>query len=364
MAEDGRAEARQRARERAARHRQAVIRRRRVVAGLVGVVLIAISAYGLVDVATGGGTSSAGRGGGGSSSSGGTHGACNVLHLHGGLVVTPLRSAGGTCQSVSRMALYTCPATPGIPALTAAEGGVSHRYLGGRLATAVEKPPAGLELLGAAGPVKVYRRPATGAVYVRDHGGLTRWLTTPAAAVPATPSVYFLGDSVMLGAEQWMKGDLGHRWAVDFDAHVDRSTAQGLGIVAAHHGHLGDAAVIQLGTNDGGRPGYYIGQVDRVLQSLHGMPLVVWLTIAHARSYYSVDDHLLRSAVARFPNAVVADWADVAKPADVYSDGLHLTPAGGRAMARLAATTLDTWRQAALGAAARGCAQRVAAAHS
>ena len=360
MADGRRPDARERAQQRAAR-RQAVIRRRRIVAGVAGLILVSLSVYGLVDLAIGGaGGSPAARAGGSSGTS--TNTTCQALKLHGGLVVTRLRSAGGACQSVRRLAVYTCPATPRVPTVTADSGGAAHRYLGGVLATAVAAPPAGLVELGAAGPLTVYRRPATGAVYVRDHGTLSRWLTAPASSAPARPSVYFLGDSVMLGARPWVARDLGGRWTVDFDAHVDRSTPQGLAIVNAHGGHLGDAAVIQLGTNDGGRPGYYIGQAAKVLQALRGMPVVVWLTIAHARSYYATDDHLLRTAVARYPNAVVADWAGAAKPADVYSDGLHLTPDGGKAMARLAAATLDEWRQAALGTAARACAQRVAGA--
>lgn len=361
MANDPRAEARSRARERALRHRQAVVRRRRVVAGVAGTVLVAISAYGLIALAVGGGTSTAG-GGGGPGPPATEASSCTALKLGDGATVTRLQTPGGTCESTRRLAYYTCPATPRVPTVTAEEGGTTHRYLGGPLATTVATRPPGLELLGEAGHVKVYRRPATGAVYVSDKpGALSGWLTAPSAA-PATPSAYFLGDSVMLGAQPWVKRDLGSRWTVDFDAHVDRSTAQGLGIVTAHGGRLGDAAVIQLGTNDGGRPAYYIGQVDRILEALHGMPVVVWLTIAHARSYYATDDQMLRTAVARFPNALVADWAGVATPADVYGDGLHLTPDGGKAMARLAAGTLNEWRQAALGAAARACAQHVAAA--
>jgi hypothetical protein len=265
---------------------------------------------------------------------------------------------------VAQLALYTCPAAPRVPTIAAVVAGSAHRYLGGALATPVAAAPPGLETLGSAGPLKVYRRRATGAVYVREKGVLTRWLTAPAvtALSLSNPSVYFLGDSVMLGAEPYVKSDLGKRWTVDFDAHVDRSTAQGLAIVAARHGVMGNAAVVQLGTNDGGRPGYYIGEVNHVLQSLRATPLVVWLTIAHARSYYSTDDALLRQTVARYPNALVGDWAAVAEAGDVYSDGLHLTPAGGKAMARLAAATLGVWKQAAWSTGARACAQRVAAA--
>jgi len=357
---ESRAEARQLARERHIRHRQAVVRRRRAVAGLVGTLLVAVSVYGLVDLAIGGGSGGSAAGGSGSTQ-GSSAAACTALKLHGGVVVTRLRTADGSCAGVHQAAYYTCPTSPGVPTVTATVGGSQHRYLGGPLAASVAGEPPRLQLLGASRRLKVYYRPATGAVYVSNHGSWSRWLTAPSAA-PSQPSVYFLGDSVMLGAQPWVKGDLGDRWAVTFDARVDRSTPQGLAIAEAHGGHLGDAAVIQLGTNDGGRPAYYIGQVDRVLQKLRGMPLVVWLTIAHARSYYATDDRLLRTAIARYPNAVVADWAGTVKPGDVYADGLHLTPAGGKAMSRLSATTLNRWRQAAIGSAAQACASQVAAA--
>jgi hypothetical protein len=232
------------------------------------------------------------------------------------------------------------------------------RYLGGAYAVRLAKLPKGARSLGVGADGQVWWSPKTGLLAVEKDGKLWRWLTLPARQAAGKPAVHFLGDSVMLGAHSAIERAFGH-WDLTFDARESRSTTDGLVIVQRWRSSIRDAIVIQLGTNDGGIPSYYRIHVDNILDSLRGVPLVVWLTMAHARAYYAVDDRVIRSELSTHPNTVLGDWNAALPDGGAYGDGLHLTPTGAAAMARLTRRILGPWRMARAGAGPASCADAV-----
>jgi lysophospholipase L1-like esterase len=169
--------------------------------------------------------------------------------------------------------------------------------------------------------------------------------------------VYFLGDSVMLGARSAIMARL-PGWHVRFDAEVNRSTYRAIDIVRANRAAFRDVAVVQLGTNDAGTPSVFSVHATELLAELRGLPLVVWLTIRHARPYYAVADGLLVKDLAATSHGVVADWDAVQPPGGAGPDGLHLNAVGASAMAGLVDGVLTRWRDTGRGTGDTRCARR------
>ena len=97
---------------------------------------------------------------------------------------------------------------------------------------------------------------------------------------------------------------------------------------------LGDVLVVNVGYNEGAE-GYGNG-VDQVMRAaLHqGAKGVVWVTLRETtRSYHSTNAAIGQGA-KRWPELHVADWnaRSAGKPWFI-GDGLHLTPAGAKALA-------------------------------
>ncbi len=340
------------------RRRRARIRRRRITLAVVaGGLLLAIGAYAATSI--GSGSSSAGKssgdGSGGSTTSTGQ--TCHSLHVAGGVSVITYRDQAGACVEPSQLLRYGCP-IGAAPILRVADGGVVRRYLGGMYALAAKRPGDAV-LIGQAGKSEVYDTPSH-TVYVTEHGHLHRWLTLP-TTVPGDGkrAAFLLGDSVMLGAKPAIIGQLSRHWSPQMDAAVSRSTPEGLEVLKS--GEQGDApaVVLQLGTNDGGTPSLYAENVAAVFKALRDVPLVVWLNIGHARSYYAEDDHIIAAEAAKYPNMTVADWASAVPKDGTWSDGLHLKPAGARAMGKLVTAYLDGWRSATWSPSAKACAAAV-----
>jgi hypothetical protein len=340
------------------RRRRARIRRRRITLAVVaGGLLLAIGVY--VATSIGSGSSSAGKsdgqGSGGSTTD--TSHSCRALHIAGAVVAITYRDSANACVQPSQLLRYSCPIGVA-PILRVAGGGVTRRYLGGMYALAAKRP-ADAVLIGQVGKSQVYETPSH-TVYVTEHGHLHRWLTLP-ATVPgaAKRDAFLLGDSVMLGAKPSIMSQLSRHWSPRMDAAVSRSTPEGLDVLKS--GEQGDApaVVLQLGTNDGGTPSLYAENVAAVFKELRDVPLVVWLNIGHARSYYAEDDHIIAAEAAKYPNMTVADWASAVPKGGTWSDGLHLRPVGARAMGKLVTDYLDGWRSATWSPSAKACSAAI-----
>ncbi len=140
-----------------------------------------------------------------------------------------------------------------------------------------------------------------------------------------------LGDSVMLGAAP----QLSER-GFTVDAAESRAFISGLDTVLnlQQAGRLGDQVAIHLGTN--GPIGQ--GDMDRMMEALAGVPVVVLLTNDVDRDYTAGNNATIYAAVNAYPNVHVLDWQGLAPSCPgncFYDDGLHLRPDGAAYYAQL-----------------------------
>ena len=165
-------------------------------------------------------------------------------------------------------------------------------------------------------------------------GGVVHRL--PTAGTPFRPPPLAVGDSIMLGAIDPLA-----RRGFEVDVRGCRQMSEGLGVLRARGRRLPRFVVIGLGTN-------WTVTLDQIRQALRivGRERVLGLvTPREVGGVRSSDQAAMREAGRRWPNRVrVIDW--VARSAGrsdwFYSDGLHLTPKGARAMARLIRGALTT----------------------
>jgi peptidoglycan/LPS O-acetylase OafA/YrhL len=116
------------------------------------------------------------------------------------------------------------------------------------------------------------------------------------------------------------------------------------------HGFRG-CWVLALGTNDTanvavGSPVGRLTRIERMMSLAGGQP-VLWVTVKsllpagpYAEAQMRLWNSALRQACARYPNMRIFDWAAVARASWFISDGVHYTPAGYAARARLIADAL------------------------
>jgi hypothetical protein len=112
---------------------------------------------------------------------------------------------------------------------------------------------------------------------------------------------------------------------------------------------IGRDVVVAVGYNDYGL--LYPSDVLHVLNALHraGVQHVLWLTLRAARHSYVAMNATLREIATTDPELTLVDWNRYSRshPNWFDSDGIHVTAAGGKAMA-----TLVHRRLVALGIAA------------
>jgi hypothetical protein len=76
-----------------------------------------------------------------------------------------------------------------------------------------------------------------------------------------------------------------------------------------------------------------------MMRALGGVRRVVFVTVKEPRWWEGTVNSTLGAGVARWPNARLADWHAISwgHPSGFWADGIHLTPAGAAAYARLVA---------------------------
>jgi len=232
-------------------------------------------------------------------------------------------------------------------------------YLGGRfeVPVAVDASPVAARLIGA-GPENSNAELTPGRVpdlVIGPGSRRERWLALPESkpASSGTPSVFLLGDSIMVGSERIVRSAL-VGWSPTFDAVVGRSTAGGVAVAARRGPRLADAAVVELGTNDR-TPQTFARRADQLLGLVGRTPLVIWVTVHGPHPLVPDVNGEIRAVASRFPNTAIADW-DSAVPADgLHGDGIHPNRIGKVAMARLLEPLLNAWRSAVRVGGDRAC---------
>lgn len=276
----------------------------------------------------------------------------------GGTVKAFRNEPGGHCLRPARLVGYRCAS--GTPTLVAGLMGEDPaEYLGGRYAHTEPGLPADARPLAApdgGGPGRVYRSATNpDAVFVTGRGGgVRRWprllrFTGPGGdSIEAfeQPSAFFVGDSITLGVEPLVERDMS-AWQLGFDAVIGRDTIGGLAALDQHASEIGtwDVAVVGLGTNDEGevaqgpggrwRVGAFRSRVERIMELLAGVPVVVWVDVHQSRPGDPAVDEVIHRVVRRSANGVIAGW-NRAAPADGFGDdGIHPNVAGQEALAVL-----------------------------
>lgn len=148
--------------------------------------------------------------------------------------------------------------------------------------------------------------------------------------VPAG-SVLAVGDSVMLDAAALLRRD-----GFEVDAAVGRQFDAGVTLLdaARRAGRLPGEVVVHLGTNGPITP----AQLDQLMAAVAGRRVVL-VTLREPRFWETASNDALRSVAARWPGVRLADWHAAGNSGDTegwfYGDGIHLTPAGASAYARV-----------------------------
>lgn len=164
----------------------------------------------------------------------------------------------------------------------------------------------------------------------------------PPAVRTADARLVLVGDSVteMLGpghtdTARQVLGAAG--WSVVVDTLVGRSIGHGASTLRARWGEVGDVVVVQLGANDGGDAGVLAQRLGALVAGLDGVERVVLVGYPEDDPDRAAVNAAILDVALRDPRVVIADWRAVAarNPGLVAGDGLHLTPAGARALARV-----------------------------
>ena len=166
--------------------------------------------------------------------------------------------------------------------------------------------------------------------------------TVPSAAASPVPSatatasangrLSAIGDSVMLGARKALQAEIpGTR----VDASVARFPGAFIGRLKRYvrKDALAPVVVLHPGTN-GVLPE---SMMREMLTILSERPRVVVVNTNMPRKWRTPNNRVIARVVPEFPNAVLADWYSASKDHPEYfaSDGIHLTPRGAKAYARL-----------------------------
>lgn len=154
----------------------------------------------------------------------------------------------------------------------------------------------------------------------------------PVTALPSSAadgsSIITIGDSVMLGALWVMKKN----GIAIVDARKNRQAAAGPALLRKRGTSLPLNVVVHLGTNGT----FTADECDAMITAAGPTRRVFFLTLAVPRSWESKNNAVIRTCVAAHPSrAFVIDWHAMAAkhPKWLYSDRIHLRPAGARGYA-------------------------------
>jgi hypothetical protein len=182
--------------------------------------------------------------------------------------------------------------------------------------------------------VLVCSGPAAAEFYSGDGGSQ---LSTPPPATVNNVHVFAVGDCIMLGATPALESAISN---IEIDAKVSRQASTGIEILRARGaaGQLPDVVVFHLGTNGP----FSQRQFDDLMQILSGVRRVVVLNLRVPRTWEESNNAVISAGAHAYPSTVLVDWhAATANNLDwLWTDGIHLRPAGEQAYAALIASAV------------------------
>ena len=153
--------------------------------------------------------------------------------------------------------------------------------------------------------------------------------------------VWVEGDSVLLGTVDTLPDAL-KGWTVHMDTVGSRRLTEAIPVLRDNRYSLGPVVAIQMGNNYiPGEDGDFASQLVTAMHIMRNVQRVVWVTVATASSSQREIDRDIMKAAKVYPSIRVANWAPIiAKHPGYAYDGLHLTPTGRLAMAKLIASKI------------------------
>jgi hypothetical protein len=299
--------------------------------------------------------------------------ACAAVDVNGATVQR--FEVDGSCVPGDMLVLYRCSPTA-IPVLRISSVNGPALFLGGPFAVPVSSLPAQVRFAGASGGTEVLiadplpplptptptGSPGLAAspslegdpiveperlVYVREEGSTERWLRLEGRrALHDPPIVWIIGDSIMDGGREEVEAALAD-WSLTLDAEVGRSSSSGVELAQAAVEQDADAVVIELGTNDTS-PAVFRGHLVETLDSVAGVPLVVWQTARGPEDDLSIPEvnAAIREVAPTYPNVSIADWTAFVPDEAVQTDGIHPDEGFQDLEAELLVPILWEWRDA------------------
>jgi hypothetical protein len=161
---------------------------------------------------------------------------------------------------------------------------------------------------------------------------------TPCTPGPFTGSIYAVGDSVMIDAQQVLQTCVP---GIQVNAAVSRQWSDGETVMRTVMASPSPPSVVVVGLGTNGP--ITTADFTTMMSILHGVSHVVFVTVHVDRAWEDPNNAILASGVARYPKvAVLADWQALAAqhPEWFYSDGTHLPidGPGAQALAALIAS--------------------------
>jgi peptidoglycan/LPS O-acetylase OafA/YrhL len=169
------------------------------------------------------------------------------------------------------------------------------------------------------------------------HPGTKPWQTTPTTLKPGVPPVLAIGDSVMLGSANALRE---HIPGIVVDAVVSRQFGNAINVLQAYRnaGVMAPVVVVHLGTNGA----FTDAQFDQMMRII-SPSRAVFLNARVPRSWEPLVNSRLAAGVARWPNATLINWHDLANRHDNYfvGDGFHPAVLGREFYANIVASAVD-----------------------
>lgn len=165
---------------------------------------------------------------------------------------------------------------------------------------------------------------------------LAGFVAPPAAAAVAADDRYAVGDSVMLGARSNLK-----KAGFGVDATESRQAYTGPALLRKKGARLPTNVVVHLGTNGT----YPLDTCKRLVRAAGPDRRVFLVTVHVPRSWQRPNNAVIRRCAASFEDGrvTVVDWDALVRrhPAWLYSDRIHLKPAGAAGFARMIDGAVD-----------------------
>lgn len=140
----------------------------------------------------------------------------------------------------------------------------------------------------------------------------------------STPGLWVTGDSVILG----IRNVLAEYERIELiNARVGRQIGELIEVAQTDQQFVADSPVVlNLGNNNRLQE----SEVISLFEIVRNQPKIVVVNTAVPRSWKEENNQIISQVVARYPNAVLIDWAKISENHPEYfaTDGVHLNPPG------------------------------------